>query len=149
MNRISAFSLLLLLLIVVASPLTVQANEVKTMYDRAYALYEQGQLSSAIPTFREITEKYPNSSLADNAQYWIGEAYFVLKRYEQAIIEFDKTLTYKNTNKREDALYKLASCHERLGKSETALELYTRLLAEFPNTRHASYVLKKLDMLGS
>ncbi len=149
MKRVSLVSLLLLIAVAFSMPSVAHADAVKTMYDRAYALYEQGQLSSAIPTFREITEKYPNSSLADNAQYWIGEAYFVLKRYEQAIIEFDKTLTYQNTNKREDAVYKLASCHERLGKSETALELYTRLLAEFPNTRHASYVLKKLDMLGS
>ncbi len=123
------------------------AGVVKDRYDAAYALYEQGQISSAIPAFREITELFPNHSLADNAQYWIGEAYFRLKRYEQAIIEFDRTLLYKNTNKREDSLYKLASCHERLGKVDAARELYTRFIADYPTSRHASYVLKKLNLL--
>ncbi|MBS1262658.1 MAG: Cell division coordinator CpoB [Calditrichaeota bacterium] len=121
----------------------------ETRYEEALGLYREGRLSTAIQQFRALIEENPRHSLADNCQYWIGEAYFRLRRYEQAIVEFDRTLTYRNTNKREDALYKLASCHERLGKAEAARELYLRLLAEFPNTRHASYVVKKLDMLGS
>ena len=125
------------------------ADTVKDQYDNALALYNEGQLSSAILIFREIVDNSKTHSLADNAQYWIGEAYFRLKHFEQAIVEFDRVLTFKNTNKREDSLYKLASCHERLGKADAAMELYTRLLAEYPNTRHSSYVLKKLNLLGS
>lgn len=117
-------------------------------YDDALALYNSGQISSSIRQFRALTDESRSHSLSDNAQYWIGEAFFRLRQYEQAIVEFDRTLTYPRTNKCEDAIYKLAACHEKLGKIEMARELYTRLLAEFPNTRHASYVMEKIDLLG-
>jgi tol-pal system protein YbgF len=146
MMTISVKRVFLAVLLALVLSTVASADIVKDKYDAAMDLYNQGQLSSAIPAFRIITENYPNHSLTDNAQYWIGEAYFRLKRFEQAIIEFDRTLLYKDTNKREDALYKLASCHERLGKTDAAKEMYSRFLAEFPNSRHASHVLKKLNM---
>ena len=31
---------------------------------------------------------YPNSQLADNAQYWLGEAYYVNKSFPEALASF-------------------------------------------------------------
>ena len=87
--------------------------------------------------------------LSDNCQYWIGEAYYNMKKYEQALIEFDRTLTFKKTNKREDAMYKMANCHEKLGEKKLAREMYLRFLAEYPESRHAPHVLKVLETLRS
>lgn len=88
-----------------------------------------------------------NSSLSDNCQYWIGEAYFAKKEFEQAIIEFDKVLFFANNNKREHSIYKIAFCHENLGEKKQALEMYKRYLADYPNGDYSKLALKKLDEL--
>lgn len=117
-------------------------------YHAAYRLFERGRYTQAIRDFRNLLATDATNDLSDNCQYWIGESYYQLGRYDQALVEFDRTLAFPGTNKREDALYKIALCHEALGEATLAGELYVRFLADFPQSRHSPTVLKKLEKLG-
>lgn len=116
-------------------------------YKQGMKLFNRGQYLQSIKHFRELLDASRKNDLSDNCQYWIGEAYYQLGKYEQAIVEFDRTLTYPGTNKREDALYKLANCHEKKGEIRPARELYLRLMMEYPKTRHGQYVMKRIKEL--
>ncbi len=117
-------------------------------YKKCVDLYLNGRYTRAIIQFRRLLADFPDGVYADNCQFWIGESYFALGEYEQALFEFDRTLGYGGTNKREDTLYSLARCHEKLGESDLARELYARFIAEYPNSRHVPRLLKKLETLG-
>ena len=65
------------------------ANEA---YRRALQSYRDGQSDQAIQQFREYVRSNPKSDLADNAQYWIGEAYYSKGDYNRAIIELNEVL---------------------------------------------------------
>lgn len=143
MKRVLISLLLLGLLASLASAATFEQR-----YKQGYSLYTRGHFTEAIRHFRGMLHDDLTSDLSDNCQYWIGECYSRLKMYDQAIIEFDRVLTFPGTNKREDALYKIGDCHEKLGEATEARDMYLRLLSDYPDTRHASYVLKSLETLG-
>src|SRR5262245_43868584 len=49
-------------------------------YQAAYIDFSKGNYPLAIQGFREFVRRYPDSDLADNAQYWIGESFFSMAR---------------------------------------------------------------------
>src|SRR5690606_999665 len=75
--------------------------------DPALALYRRGtaalkarEHAGAIAAFREIVARFPQHDYADNAQYWLGEAYYDQKDYARAITEFRATVSrYPRGNK--------------------------------------------------
>jgi TolA-binding protein len=48
------------------------------LYQAAYLDFSRGSYALAIGGFREFVRRHPEDEAADNAQYWIGEAYFGL-----------------------------------------------------------------------
>ncbi|MGH7896873.1 MAG: tetratricopeptide repeat protein, partial [Candidatus Binatia bacterium] len=55
-------------------------------------LLRRGDNPGAIQKLREFLRKSPKSDLADDAQYWIGEAYYATRDYNRAILEFNEVL---------------------------------------------------------
>jgi len=60
----------------------------QTAYNRAFERLKAGEYGSAITQFRDFMAAYPSSGLLDNAQYWIGEAFYVTRDYDQALAAF-------------------------------------------------------------
>jgi tol-pal system protein YbgF len=145
--RITLYTIVIVLLSSFSNILAA-TNSYESRYNEGRSLFTSGKFTQSIRHFRNMIAQNDSHSLSDNCQYWIGEAYYRLGKYEQALLEFDKTLTFINNNKREDSLYKMAVCHEKLEEKKEAREIYIRLIAEFPETRHSSYVLKSLETLG-
>src|SRR6185436_13010138 len=63
------------------------------LFAAAYGDYSRGNYDLAISEFRQYVETYPTSEMADNAQYWIGEALFAKRQFNEAIVELDKVST--------------------------------------------------------
>src|SRR5690606_6789529 len=66
-----------------AQPPAPNANE-QQQYDAAFALMKQGRYEEAAQRFREFIARNPRGALADNAQYWIGEAAYVTRDFRTA-----------------------------------------------------------------
>ena len=77
-------------------------------YQAAFALLKNSQYDQAIQAFQSFLSTYPTSPLADNAQYWLGEAYYVNRSFPEALAAFQKVVDkYPQSRKVPDALLKV------------------------------------------
>src|SRR5882672_3740140 len=93
----------------------------KAAYQTAFNLLKDSQYDRAIPAFQKFLIVYSDSSLADNAQYWLGEAYYVNKSFPEAQGAFQRVVDkYPQSRKRPDALLKIGYCQYELKQWDSA-----------------------------
>lgn len=106
----------------------------KQLYETAYGYLLQRDYGAAQTAFDDFLKKFPSDSLAGNAQYWLGESFFVRGQYKAAASAFLKGYqTYARSQKAPDSLLKLAMSLDRLGQKDAACASYSELNAKFPN----------------
>ncbi len=90
-------------------------------------------------------KQYPNTEFSDNAQFWIGECYYFEKKYEKAIIEYDKVIkNFPEGNKVPYALLKQGLSFLQLGDKASAKLLLQQVIKDFPNTSQARIARTRL-----
>jgi len=120
----------------------------RTLYDAAYQDLTRGNHGLAVMGFEEILQLYPTSELADNAQYWLGETYYVQKDYEKALESFRKVpLAYPAGDKVPAALLKIGYCLVELGERNAASEALQDLIDRFPGSEEARLADDKLGRI--
>ena len=110
-------------------------------------LYEQRNYREAINVFSALLMENDKNSLADNAQYWIGECYYGLGNYAQSVAEFEKIFTFPRSDKSDDAQLKLGLCYLRMGDRQQAKNSLEQLLATYPNSEYANKARQYLARL--
>jgi tol-pal system protein YbgF len=107
----------------------------QAQYDRGYSLYHQGHYVDAEGSFQRFLQANPESELADNALYWIGECRYARADLRGALAAFRETVErYPQGNKVADALLKAGQCLEGLGDTESARLAYREVIRRFPAT---------------
>ena len=118
-------------------------------YDSAFNALKGADYPKAIANFKSFLGAYPASPLASNAQYWLGEAYYVTREYDEAIVAFRKVTTdWPDSRKAPDALVKIGftqSALNRNGEARATLEEVTR---KYPGTEAANLATERLKRLG-
>jgi tol-pal system protein YbgF len=115
------------------------------LYQLAYQDMIRGDYEQAILSFKNFLQKYPESELADNAQYWLGECYAASGDTEKAIIELEKVIkNFPQGNKVPSSLYKLGIIYLNKKNKNKAKEYFQRLIKEYPNTNEAKLAKEKL-----
>lgn len=122
--------------------------DVNTSYQTALSDYQAKRYETAISGFKEILTVSPGSSLADNAQYWIGECYDAMGNHEQALSAFNKIFDYPESNKRADAHVKIGLIYLKMGKTDAAREELQAVVANYPDTNAAKIAGSQLEKLG-
>ncbi len=117
-------------------------------YTQAFDALKAGNYGGAISGFQGFLGAYPSSDLADNAQYWLGEAYYVTRDYEKAAQSF-RTVgeRWPDSRKSADALLKLGFSQyelKRFGEARTTLAEVTR---RFPGTDAAKLASDRLQRM--
>ncbi len=111
---------------------------VQETYNAGLEELKNAQYDAAEASFNTILTKYPDDSLAGNAQYWLGETYYVKKDYTKAAVAFAKGYSgYKSGSKGPDSLLKLGMSMEGLGKKTEACAAYVSMDKEFPQAPDA------------
>ena len=82
-------------------------RDYRRQYNAALNKYFQRDYPSAIKLFRKLIKANPEGIYADNCQYWIGESYYSMENYQQAIEEFSKVSSFPENNKADHALFKI------------------------------------------
>jgi tol-pal system protein YbgF len=109
----------------------------------------RGDNQGAIQKFREFLRKAPKSDYADDAQYWIGEAYFASKDYNRAILEFNEVLLrYPKGDKVPAALLRQALAFAELGDKVDARLVLQKLVSEHGDAPEAERGRQKLAELS-
>jgi tol-pal system protein YbgF len=123
--------------------------DVTTAYNAAMAEYQSRKYEAAIASFKEILTVAPTSSLADNAQYWIGECYYAMNNFDQALAAMTRvSADFPKSNKLADASVKTAMINQRLGKNDIARDQFRTVVANFPGTDASAIASKHLSTQG-
>ncbi len=118
-------------------------------YKRAYDNFTKGEIKSAKEGFKKFLETYPQSKLAENAHYWLGECYFTEKKYEEAILEFDEVIKkYPKGNKVADALYRQGIAFLEMKDTINAKLILREVIKRYPKSEQAARARKKLQEIG-
>ena len=116
-------------------------------YAEARNLYEQRRYGEAMRLFEALLAENNQGSYADNCQYWIGECYYGLGQYAQAIAAFEKVFTFPRSNKNDAALLKIGLCYLRLDDRQQARSAFEQLIANYPSSQYVSYARRYLSRL--
>ena len=126
--------------------------EAQKDYDKAYKLLvsPEKRYADASKAFGQFLEKYPQSPLADNAQYWLAEANYVLQKNDTALSEFDKLIKqYPSSPKVPGALLKSGYIYHSTGKIDQAKKMLNQVISQYPGSSEASLAKKRLQRIAS
>ena len=102
-------------------------------YSVAYNDYLKGNYELAIESFKLYRQQFPDSPLADNALYWIGECRYSQRKFEEAIDAFDELIVaYPQGDKGAAAHLKKGLSFIELGRKPEALAALKILVAKYP-----------------
>jgi len=142
----------------IAAPDT-QAREIaqspeaeKEAYDRAFQSLKDLKYADAAEQFQSFLGAYPNSDYADNAQYWLGESYYVTRNYDIALEAFQGLLSnYPDSPKVADGLLKIGYTHYELKQWDQARAALVQVQEQYPDTtlaRLAGSRLRSMKLEG-
>jgi tol-pal system protein YbgF len=118
------------------------------LYKRSYQAVTSRDHATAIAGFRRFLEKYPRHDYADNAQYWLGEAYYDQHDWQTALTEFRRVVKhYPDGNKAPDALLKIGYCYARMGDDKAARDVLSQVVEIYPKSEAAALAAKRLEEL--
>jgi tol-pal system protein YbgF len=90
-------------------------------------------------------KRYPGHELAVNATYWVGEAYFGEKKYENAILQFQEVVQKHGSHpKAAAALLKQGLAFKALGDDKNARVILRQVVERFPKTEEAKKASERL-----
>lgn len=119
-------------------------------YQAAFELLKDGRYEEAATAFQEFLKTYPDSELADNAQYWLAESYYVTQKFKEALPAFEKVVAqYPRSGKVPDALLKIGYCNYELQRWEAARNALTRVRSEYPDTTAARLAIQRLERMDT
>lgn len=117
-------------------------------YEAAHGLFKAGKHQDAIAALQEFLKKFPDSVYVPNAQYEMGDAYFALQDYKNALdsyrIVVDK---YSFSPKVSEALLGVAACQQELKAVVAARKTLKQIMTTYPGSEAASEAKKRLAKL--
>jgi tol-pal system protein YbgF len=116
-----------------AAPAPPASGSPQDQYNYAFGLLRQANYPAAEQSLRAFVQRYPNDPLAGNAQYWLGETYYVRQDYNNAAAVFAEGYQkYPKGGKAADNLLKLGMSLGQLGQKADACRAFARLDRDFP-----------------
>jgi len=129
------------------APAAASATE-QAAYDAAFKSLRAGDYVTASRGFRDFLTKYPDSALAPNAYYWLGESYYVTMNYPVAIEAFQRLVKqYPQSDKVSDGLLKVGYCQIELKQQDAAIATLKQVSAKYPGTKAAGLAQERLRRL--
>ncbi len=102
-------------------------------YEAAFQLLRANDYAKAEAAMRGFVQRNPKHPLASNAQFWLGETYWVRNDFQNAAAAYAEGYkNYPKGNKAPDTLLKLGMSLAALKKDPDACAVYDRLGKEFP-----------------
>jgi len=125
-----------------------EGTAVRAAYQAAFDELRQGEYAAATSAFEQFLADHPDADLAANARYWLGESYYVVRAFSDALTHFQAVMdNHPESNKRPDALLKIGFVHFEQGRLEAARDALEQVINDYPNTTAANLATQRLDQL--
>ena len=119
-------------------------------YQAAFNMLKDGQYDRAIAAFQNFLSANPASSLADNAQYWLGEAYYVNRAYPDAESAFQRVVEkYPQSRKLPDALLKIGYCRYEMKQWDSAKTVLTQVVGQYADSPAGRLAQQRLEKMAA
>ncbi len=130
-------------------PKTSDANQ-ESAYRQAFGLLNDGRYEEAIAGFNHVLENYPSGKYAGNAQYWLGESFYVTRDFDAARDSFEKVVNnYPDSVKVADAMLKLGYIHYELSEWKAASKALKIVIDQYPESIAARLATERLSLMKS
>ena len=132
------------------TPPMVDPVEEQRAYQASFDLLKAGRYEPATKAFAEFLRQYPGGQFADNAKYWLAEAYYVTRQFEPSLKQFELLVAeHPDSQKLTHALLKIGYIHAELGQREEAERVLNDLIQRFPESTAAGLARKRLQRIRS
>lgn len=123
--------------------------EARAAYNRAFDLLKEAQYEAAISALKAYLRDYPGSDDAGNAQYWLGEAYFVMRDYEQAIEAYQTLINnYPGSSQVPQARLKIGYSQHELGDIASARDTLQNVRQSYAGSTVARLAEDRLQQIA-
>ena len=114
-------------------------------YEAALNLFKANKIKEAAVAFDAFGKSYPESTLAPNAQYWLGNAYYALRDCKRAIDAHRVVVAkWPQHPKAADSLLGVANCQQELGDAKGGKTTLEAVLAKYPGSSAAAAAKQRL-----
>lgn len=114
-------------------------------YEAALGHFKGARYKEAATAFAAFVQKYPTGTLAPNAQYWLGNAWYAQRNCTKAIeAQSVVTTKYADSPKAADSWLAIATCQKELGNHKGAKRSLETVITAFPGTPAAETAKQRL-----
>jgi tol-pal system protein YbgF len=113
-------------------PTPAPAMDVASGYDGALAAFREKNFAGAVSAFEALLNGNIREDLADNCHYWMGESYYGMRKYSQAVEQFKMVFDYKRSEKKDDAQLMIGNSYLAMGDKAAAKDAYNKLITTYP-----------------
>lgn len=114
----------------------VTKSYTRQLYDSGIRSYRKGRFYPAITYFKKFISRFPGTAKTENSLYWIGESYFSLKQYDNAISYFQKVLANDYYHKDQDAYIKIGYSYFMAKNYDLSSRAFQTYLDNYPNGKY-------------
>ena len=126
------------------SGVTLPEGNAQGQYDYAVGFLKQRDFAQAEEAFRQFIAANPSSDLTGNAQYWLGETFYVRQNYQDAAGAFARGFqNYPESSKAPDNLLKLGLSLANLDRRDDACTTFAELNRQYPDA--AAIILQRAE----
>ncbi|WP_455377883.1 tol-pal system protein YbgF [Petrachloros mirabilis] len=128
-----------------AAPIQAQ-DAARHMYDRVMEEFKRHDYEAALAGFRFFLDLHGQTSLAANAQYWMGECQFRMGRYKDALQSFYQVVSYYPlSHKLPASTLKIGQTYEKLRDREKARMMFEKVIEQYPDSPEADIARKFIE----
>ncbi|SCX48623.1 tol-pal system protein YbgF [Variovorax sp. EL159] len=120
----------------------------KADFDAALGVFRAGQFAQAQTAFAEFVKRYPQSGYNASALFWLGNAQYATRNYNEAIANFRSMLSLAPDHaKAPEAVLSIANCQIELKDTRAARRTLEDLTKAYPQSEAAQAGRERLSRL--
>ena len=130
-------------------PRSLPGAREKALYDDALATFKRGNIKTAKDKFNKFIASFPDSSYKVNALFWIGECFYKVNDYAEAIIKYDEIIaSHPQHPKAASALLKQGFAFLQLGDATDGKLILEKVITNYPKSDQAEIARRKLKSIN-
>ena len=117
-------------------------------YVEAVVANRRGEIGTAIQICQDVIDEFSSAYIVDDAWWLIAQIQVRQKAYTEAIEALKNIISISQSLIRPEAQAKIADLYMLKDDSELAIQNYTSLIVDYPDSVMANYARQQIDLLG-